>query len=337
MSLSFKQLFSILVIAMCALLAASVLFAWTGPTATPPNGNVAAPINVGTTDQVKNAGLSVNALGVFGSEYIQNKLGINRVSPITALDVNGSIKIGSGNEACQTVTEGAFRYNTTTHAPEYCDGTAWKALASASGSSTAPTLHRQVFTSSGTFTAPADATASTVYKVTAVGGGGAGTQSADGGTLGGAGGATCIKWVSGIQPSATVSVTVGAGGAGPATYSGVPGNGAPSNFGAYCSAGGGGGAYVLNGGSDYPGVGGVSTGGDINIQGQSGNYNFAGSSTMGAGGTGLSADPYSSGNRVAASGYGGGGLVTTAGGGIWGGGTVSGPGTAGIVIVEWVQ
>ncbi|MEK7509773.1 MAG: hypothetical protein AAB605_03610, partial [Patescibacteria group bacterium] len=39
----------------------AVVQAWTGPTAAPPNGNVSAPINVGTTDQVKNAGLGINA------------------------------------------------------------------------------------------------------------------------------------------------------------------------------------------------------------------------------------------------------------------------------------
>lgn len=41
-------------------------FAWTGPSSAPPNGNVDAPINVGDDDQVKNAGLSVDALAVFG-------------------------------------------------------------------------------------------------------------------------------------------------------------------------------------------------------------------------------------------------------------------------------
>jgi hypothetical protein len=49
------------------LFGASAAFAWTGPASAPPNGNVSAPINVGSTDQVKNAGLSVNALAVFGN------------------------------------------------------------------------------------------------------------------------------------------------------------------------------------------------------------------------------------------------------------------------------
>ena len=50
-----------------ALLAPVAVFAWTGPTATPPNSNVSAPVNVGTSDQVKNAGLGVNYLAVFGN------------------------------------------------------------------------------------------------------------------------------------------------------------------------------------------------------------------------------------------------------------------------------
>ena len=50
-----------------AFLAPIAVFAWTGPTATAPNGNVPAPINVGSSDQVKNAGLGVNYLAVFGN------------------------------------------------------------------------------------------------------------------------------------------------------------------------------------------------------------------------------------------------------------------------------
>ena len=44
-----------------------VAYAWSGPTAAPPGNNVAAPINVGSTDQVKNGGLGVNTLTVFGN------------------------------------------------------------------------------------------------------------------------------------------------------------------------------------------------------------------------------------------------------------------------------
>lgn len=45
-------------------------FAWTGPTQTAPNGNVSPPLNVGTTDQTKNAGLGINSLAVFGNAIL---------------------------------------------------------------------------------------------------------------------------------------------------------------------------------------------------------------------------------------------------------------------------
>jgi hypothetical protein len=50
--------------------AASLVLAWTGPTSAPPNGNVAAPINVGIVNQVKNAGLGINSLAVFGNAIL---------------------------------------------------------------------------------------------------------------------------------------------------------------------------------------------------------------------------------------------------------------------------
>lgn len=49
---------------------ASIVIAWTGPSAAPPNGNVAAPLNVDSTDQVKDAGLAINALAVFGNAIL---------------------------------------------------------------------------------------------------------------------------------------------------------------------------------------------------------------------------------------------------------------------------
>ena len=52
-------------------------YAWNGPTAAPPNGNVAAPINVGPTDQVKNGGLGLNSLAVFGNSLFGGSAGSN--------------------------------------------------------------------------------------------------------------------------------------------------------------------------------------------------------------------------------------------------------------------
>jgi hypothetical protein len=73
------------------LFGAFIAFAWTGPTAAPPNSNVSAPINVGTTAQVKNGGISVNSLAVFGNGYTQGNLGIGIVTAAYPLDVVGNI------------------------------------------------------------------------------------------------------------------------------------------------------------------------------------------------------------------------------------------------------
>ena len=51
--------------------------AWSDPIDTPPNANVAAPINVGSTPQVKNGGLGVNTLSVFGNSLFGGSTGSN--------------------------------------------------------------------------------------------------------------------------------------------------------------------------------------------------------------------------------------------------------------------
>ena len=107
---------------------ASMLQAWTGPTGVAPNNNVPTLINVGTTAQIKNAGLSVNALASYGSDYVQTKVGVGTQSPVVALDVVGALRVGNGGEACTTVLAGALRYNAATQALEYCNGTTWESL-----------------------------------------------------------------------------------------------------------------------------------------------------------------------------------------------------------------
>lgn len=54
------------------LLIPSALFAWTGPTAAPPGNNVAAPVNVGATDQFKPGIVGANILNIYGSSQYLN-------------------------------------------------------------------------------------------------------------------------------------------------------------------------------------------------------------------------------------------------------------------------
>ena len=76
-----------------SLFSSIAVFAWTGPTASPPNNNVAAPINNGSTDQVKNAGLSLNSLVVFGNGIFTGNVGVGSSNvPGKTLDVSGTIR-----------------------------------------------------------------------------------------------------------------------------------------------------------------------------------------------------------------------------------------------------
>ncbi len=59
------------------LVAPALTFAWTGPSATAPNSNASAPINVGAVDQVKSANLGVNGIAVFGNSLLGGAAGSN--------------------------------------------------------------------------------------------------------------------------------------------------------------------------------------------------------------------------------------------------------------------
>jgi hypothetical protein len=281
-TLSFKQIFSLAFLLAAALLVAATLSAWTGPTATAPGGNVAAPVNVGTTDQVKDAGLSVNALTVFGSSYIQNKLGIEQTNPVVALDVNGSLKLGNGGELCQAVSEGAQRYNSSTKIMEYCNGTEWCPFAGCVHASPTPTI---VFLTSGTsWTVPSNWNSSN-NTVEVVGGGGGGAKSA--GVSGGGGGGGAYSKVTNVTlaPGGTVSYAAGAGGA--------------------RDGGTGGDTYFCNSTSNCASISGSAV--RVGAKGGAGGSSTSGGAG-GASGSGVGSTKYSGGNGADGSGsYAGGG------------------------------
>jgi hypothetical protein len=100
-----RELFGIIGASIVVVCTASALSAWTGPTATPPDGNVSAPVNVGTSDQVKDGGLSVDAFAAFGNAYFAGNVGIGEPSPAQKLVVDGNSWI-SGNLVVQDGTVG---------------------------------------------------------------------------------------------------------------------------------------------------------------------------------------------------------------------------------------
>ena len=109
-------------------------------------------------------------------------------------------------------------------------------------------------------------------KVFVTGGGGGGMSGPSNDNLGSSGGSagTSIKVID-VSAISSVAVTVGSGGGGNASTSGVrtSGDGGTSSFGSHCTATGGQGGRAGND-SNYGGRGGLGAGGDINLRGNAG-------------------------------------------------------------------
>lgn len=131
----------------------------------------------------------------------------------------------------------------------------------------------QVFTANGTFTIPTGVTA---VKVTVVGGGGGGSRTFSGGSQranGGGGGGAAIKFLTGLTPGNTLTVTRGAGGAGGTNLTDNGSAGGTSSVASGTQSistisATGGAAGVMNATSG--GAGGTGSGGDLNFVGGSG-------------------------------------------------------------------
>lgn len=201
------------------------------------------------------------------------------------------------------------------------------------GASTYVGSRGQVFTSSGTFTIPSGVTAVKVTVVGAGSGGAGGNANYYG--PGGAGGGTAIKYLSGLTPGNTLSVTVGTGGSGGGSEMGTGAAGGNSTVSSNTQiittiTGGGGGAtawYNTNiAGSGTPGTG---TNGDINLYGGYGYQNGQVWPYVESG----SAAIFASRSYARVGLYGEGGQGGARGGCGYGG--AGGAGSSGIVIFEW--
>lgn len=78
--------------------------AWSGPTQAPPNGNVDAPINVGIVDQIKNAGLGLNTLAVFGQGSFDGEVIVGSTGAACGADIEGAVRYDAGTQCLQVCT-----------------------------------------------------------------------------------------------------------------------------------------------------------------------------------------------------------------------------------------
>jgi len=121
----------ILTAVLVTALGVNYLFAaWAGPTQAPTGGNTSTPVHIGSTDQVKDGGLSLDGLSVFGGGYFQGSVGVGVVTPTEALEVDGGAKISEGLQIGNStnVNAGTIRWTGTDF--EGHDGTQWVSLVS---------------------------------------------------------------------------------------------------------------------------------------------------------------------------------------------------------------
>src|SRR3989338_11484891 len=76
---------SVTALALAIALVGFAVYAWTGPTQSPPSGNVSPPINTGSGGQVKS-----------GDFATLGKLGVGTASPGVPLDVVGNVRSSTG-------------------------------------------------------------------------------------------------------------------------------------------------------------------------------------------------------------------------------------------------
>lgn len=75
-SRTFQTCFTLSLFLFSIILLGSSVYSWTNPSGTPPNNNVAAPINTSATSQVKSGPLQVNGLANTGSSAFTGNIGV---------------------------------------------------------------------------------------------------------------------------------------------------------------------------------------------------------------------------------------------------------------------
>ena len=289
----------------------------------------------GTTDQVlrvdsAGTGLSFGTVATAG--IANDAVTYAKIQNVTSARLLGRATAGSGDT--EEITLGTnLSYTGTT-------------LNAAGGSTIAPQV--EVRTGSATVTIPTGATKLFFILVGGSGGGGGGVGTggctpANGTGGGGGGGGALMKYLSGLTPGNTLSLTIGAAGTAGAATPTAGGAGGNSSLASgtqtitTLTASGGGGGGAGNNAQGTNGAGGTGTNGDSNHTGEAGTNNNGPTLSHGGGpGIGFGQGHHNlQGNAAGAAGVGWGGGGS--GGNASGSGTTraGGAGTAGGAIFFW--
>ncbi len=274
------------------------------------------------------------------------------------------ITLANGGTSASLVANNGGIFYSTASAGAIFAGTATAGLALLSGASTTPSWSSsppitrvivQTFIADGTYT-PTTGMKYCTIECVGGGGGGGGVPSTSAAQVaagsGGGGGGYARKTVTAATIGTSQAVTVGAGGAGGAAGVNNGSTGVTSSVGAIVTATGGGAGIAGGAGTafitsnNHGGLGGVGTGGDINMYGNCGGLglaNFATNAAFGGAGGGsvlsgsnLSQSLNSAPSNTAAN-TGGGGTAGSAGASN-GTGSAGGNGGSGIVVItEYVS
>jgi hypothetical protein len=192
----------------------------------------------------------------------------------------------------------------------------------------APFRGTQVFKNAGVFTWTVPVGVKKAWVTVIGGGGGGGRAGVSGAGSGGGGGGGLAQELVDLSSVTSVTVTVGAGGAGATVDAGVGETGATSSFGTYLSATGGAGGFgnASSGYANGPGSGGVGTGGDFNTSLGVGHPSYGPYGGSGGGPGSRSTQGQVAGNTGVGPGGGGSGAFY---------GYNGGAGAAGSVIIQW--
>lgn len=273
-----------------------------------------------------------------------------KFATVSSLGTASGVASIAGNTGAFTLTNGITNSTNAIGLASIAAGTMLANTTAGTTTPTAtaiPTLHKVAFTTSGTFTTPANSSTATAYRYKMIGGGGGGggSNGTAAASAGGGAGAYVEDVFSGVAASTAITITIGAAGAGGSTAGAAGGTGGNTSIGAPVSitaggATGGTGSTAAGTTGTEGGIGGTVTGSPLlsaaggrggrgwSISSSNAVAGYGANSQLGGGGVGGSFNVAQAGFAGSGFGAGGGGSILLSTAGL--------AGSQGVFIIEYV-